>query len=103
VCSAHYGSFVAVIIITIYIIIIIILCFLPKKTGLQTFHEHHVFVELFWAISYIMSSFVNPKCIINTTVCATLQNREEYWEALTLAGTFFPSCVSWTSQVERAN
>jgi len=35
-------------------------------------------------------------------VCAAKQNKEQYWEALTLAGTFFLSYVSWTSQEERA-
>jgi len=48
-----------------------------------------------------MLSFVNPKCIINTSG-ATKQNKEEYREALTLASTFFLSYVSWTSQEERA-
>jgi hypothetical protein len=49
-----------------------------------------------------MLSFVNPKCNINTSVCATMQDMEEYWEALTwLVPCFWFMCLGH-SQEERA-
>ena len=76
-------------------------CLLLKIIGLQTFHEHHVLLSCFKLYSILCChSWIQNVSLIH--VCANKQNKEEYWEALTVAGTFFLSYVSWISQEETA-